>query len=119
MTTAEIMFAISGISFAYSQAPESMKSVLQATWYFTMAIGNLIVVIVAEAKMVDNQVWEYIIFALLLGVATILFIALAYYYKYEENIDREKKNASNNEKIEIKSIKSNSIVPIDDNINTI
>lgn len=32
MTVAEIMFSISGISFAYSQAPASMKSVLQAMW---------------------------------------------------------------------------------------
>lgn len=32
MTIGEIMFSISGISFAYSQAPATMKSVIQAMW---------------------------------------------------------------------------------------
>jgi dipeptide/tripeptide permease len=38
------------------QAPVSMKSVLQAGWLLTVAFGNLIVVIVAEAKFFDSQV---------------------------------------------------------------
>jgi len=33
-----------------------MKSVLQAGWLLTTAFGNLIVVIVAEAKFFDSQV---------------------------------------------------------------
>ncbi len=119
MTIAEIMFAISGVSFAYSQAPASMKSVLQATWYFTIAIGNLIVVIVAEAKMVDNQVWEYIIFAFLLAIATIVFIILAYFYKYEESLDH-KNNSPKTEGIEINK-HNNKIAPmnLDDSITKI
>lgn len=37
------------------QAPDSMKSVLQAAWLLTVAFGNLIVIVVAELKML-NQV---------------------------------------------------------------
>jgi hypothetical protein len=33
-----------------------MKSVLQACWLLTVAIGNLIVVGIAEAKFFDSQV---------------------------------------------------------------
>jgi solute carrier family 15 oligopeptide transporter 1 len=33
-----------------------MKSVLQAGWLLTVAFGNLIVVIIAEAKFFDSQV---------------------------------------------------------------
>ncbi len=33
-----------------------MKSVLQAAWLLTVAFGNLIVIIVAEAKAFDDQV---------------------------------------------------------------
>lgn len=84
MTIGEIMFSISGLAFAYSQAPPSMKSVLQSMWQLTVAFGNLIVVIIAEAKMVDNQVYEYLIFAGLLGLATIAFGFLGYFYKYED-----------------------------------
>ena len=37
-----------------SQAPASMKSVLQAVNLLTVAFGNLIVIIVAEAKALDQ-----------------------------------------------------------------
>ena len=84
MTIGEILFSISGLAFAYSQAPVTMKSVLQSVWQMTVAFGNLIVVIIAEAKFVDNQVYEYIIFAGLLGVATIIFGILAFFYKYSD-----------------------------------
>ncbi len=32
------------------QAPSTMKSVVQAAWLWTVAFGNLIVIIVAEGK---------------------------------------------------------------------
>ena len=82
MTVAEIMFSISGISFAYSQAPANMKSAVQALWCLTVAVGNLVVVVVAKAKMVHNQVYEYVLFAGLLSAATLVFMLLAYFYKY-------------------------------------
>lgn len=110
MTIGEIMFSISGISFAYSQAPATMKSVLQAMWYnldfnwnfrtlrylivgiqrcMTVAFGNLIVVIVAESRFVKNQVNEYFLFAGLLGFATITFAVLSFFYKYNDSISDE------------------------------
>ncbi|RNA38646.1 solute carrier family 15 member 1-like isoform X1 [Brachionus plicatilis] len=87
MTVGEVMFSISGISFAYSQAPSSMKSVIQALWCLTVAFGNLIVVIVAEAKFVENQVYEYFIFMGLLTLATGIFIFLSCRYKYSDKSD--------------------------------
>ena len=38
------------------QAPESMKSVLQAAWLLTVAFGNLIVILIAHAKAFNDQV---------------------------------------------------------------
>lgn len=52
----EIMFSITGLEFAYSQAPTSMKSVLQACWLLTTAFGNLIVVIVESIEPFHDQV---------------------------------------------------------------
>jgi len=92
----EIMFSISGISFAYSQAPASMKSVMQSLWYMTIAIGNLIVIIVAESRFIKSQVYEYIFFAGLLGLATIVFLALSYFYKYT---DEQSQNENNTNKV--------------------
>ena len=47
---AEIMVSISGLTFAYTEAPQSMKSVLSAAWLLTIALGNLVDTIVAGAK---------------------------------------------------------------------
>lgn len=56
ITMGEVMFSVTGLEFAFTQAPISMKSLLQAGWLFTVAFGNLIVVIIAEAKIFDRQV---------------------------------------------------------------
>ena len=38
------------------QAPVSMKAVCQAAWLWTVAFGNLIVIIIAEGRIFENQV---------------------------------------------------------------
>jgi hypothetical protein len=84
ITSAEIMFSVSGLSFAYSQAPESMKSVLQAAWLLTVAFGNLIVVIIAEANFLPSQVYEYALFAILILIFAVVFAIMSYFYIYKE-----------------------------------
>lgn len=56
ITFGEIMFSVTGLEFAFTQAPISMKSLLTAAWLLTVAFGNLIVVIVAEISLFDSQV---------------------------------------------------------------
>lgn len=51
ITIGEVLFSISGLEFAYQQAPHSMKSLLSACWLMTVAIGNLFVLIVAESNL--------------------------------------------------------------------
>ncbi|KAK3771207.1 hypothetical protein RRG08_053353 [Elysia crispata] len=80
ITCGEILFSITGLSFAYSQAPASMKSILQACWLLTVAGGNLIVIIVAESRIVPEQSSEFFIFASLMFLDTLLFGAMAYFY---------------------------------------
>ncbi|CAG2165479.1 unnamed protein product [Oppiella nova] len=58
ITAGEIMFSITGLEFSYSQAPASMKSVLQAAWLLTVAFGNLIIVIISSAKIFEYQHWD-------------------------------------------------------------
>lgn len=62
ITAAEIMFSVTGLEFSYSQAPSSMKSVLQACWLLTVAFGNVIVVVIAEARIFQSQVYLLILF---------------------------------------------------------
>lgn len=89
ITTGEIMFSVTGLEFSYSQAPESMKSVLQAAWLLTVAFGNLIVIGVAESRAFSEQASEFFMFAGLMFVDMIIFSIMAYFYKYVDWQERE------------------------------
>lgn len=82
ITMGEVMFSVTGLEFAFTQAPVSMKSLLQACWLLTVAIGNLIVVIVAEISIFDRQVFEFVLFAVLMFIDIIIFSIMAKFYKY-------------------------------------
>ncbi|XP_028248926.1 solute carrier family 15 member 1b [Parambassis ranga] len=84
MTSGEVVFSVTGLEFSYSQAPSNMKSVLQAGWLLTVAVGNIIVLIVAEAATLPDQWAEYILFASLLVLVCIVFAVMAYFYTYTE-----------------------------------
>ncbi|XP_030380895.1 peptide transporter family 1 isoform X2 [Scaptodrosophila lebanonensis] len=93
ITAAEIMFSVTGLEFSFTQAPASMKSVLQACWLLAVAIGNMIVVVIAEIKFVDSQSAEFALFAGIMFMDMLLFLLLARSYTYtvynnaEENIN--------------------------------
>ncbi|XP_049818947.1 peptide transporter family 1 isoform X2 [Aethina tumida] len=82
ITGGEIMFAITGLEFSYSQAPVSMKSVLQACWLLTTAFGNLIIVIIESGKIFDKQSYDFFLYTVLMLFDMALFIWLATKYKY-------------------------------------
>ena len=44
----QVLFEVIGIEFAFTEAPESMKSVLQAYWYLIEALGNILIVVVTR-----------------------------------------------------------------------
>lgn len=83
MTAAEIMFSITTLEFAFTQAPASMKSLLAAVNLLTVAFGNLIVVIVSEVRFFENQAYEYLLFAGLMVLDMIIFILMSFNYKYK------------------------------------
>uniref|UniRef100_A0AAG5DKY4 Oligopeptide transporter 1 n=1 Tax=Anopheles atroparvus TaxID=41427 RepID=A0AAG5DKY4_ANOAO len=85
ITAGEVMFSITGLEFSYSQAPESMKSVIQAFWLLTVAIGNMLVVFIAKAKFVQSQSLEFFLFASLMFLDMGFFMILAMRYRYSEN----------------------------------
>ncbi|XP_062983474.1 solute carrier family 15 member 1-like [Elgaria multicarinata webbii] len=109
ITCAEVVFSVTGLSFSYSQAPNNMKSVLQAGWLLTVAVGNIIVLIIAGASKIEEQWVEYVLFAALLLAVTIIFAVMAYFYTYvdpaeveaELSADEKKKDEKKNEKEEL------------------
>ncbi|XP_030066123.1 solute carrier family 15 member 2 [Microcaecilia unicolor] len=79
ISAGEVMFSITGLEFSYSQAPPSMKSVLQAGWLLTVAFGNLIVLIIAQTVALEQWA-EFALFAGLLFVVCIIFSIMGYFY---------------------------------------
>ncbi|XP_056321315.1 solute carrier family 15 member 1 [Danio aesculapii] len=113
ITTGEVMFSVTGLQFSYSQAPKNMKSVLQAGWLCTNAVGNIIVLIVAELGKLPKQWAEYVLFASLLVAVSIIFSIMAYFYTYidpaeieaqilkEQEIDTDDKKKKTKETLEM------------------
>uniref|UniRef100_A0A8C5HFK4 Solute carrier family 15 member 1-like n=1 Tax=Gouania willdenowi TaxID=441366 RepID=A0A8C5HFK4_GOUWI len=89
ITAGEVVFSVTGLEFSYSQAPSNMKSVLQAGWLLTVAVGNIVVLIVAEAATLEDQWAEYILFASLLVFVCIVFAIMAYFYTYTDPVKIE------------------------------
>lgn len=56
LAAGEAIMGVTGMYFAYSESPESMKTVLQACWLLTIALGHLIDVIVVGANFISSQV---------------------------------------------------------------
>uniref|UniRef100_A0A7S2RAC6 Solute carrier family 15 member 1 n=1 Tax=Rhizochromulina marina TaxID=1034831 RepID=A0A7S2RAC6_9STRA len=90
MTSGEILFSITGLEFAFSQAPQTMKSAVQSAWLLTDAAGNLLTVVVLEAvsKMV-GQFDEFLIFSSGCLVAMVLLLFLAREFDRDIHADTE------------------------------
>lgn len=82
IAAAEALVWISSISFAYTQSPSKMKSVMNSLAYLTVAGGNLLVLIISGAQIFESQVSEFLFFAFLLSLDTAFFISIAMRYKY-------------------------------------
>ncbi|TSM68853.1 Solute carrier family 15 member 1 [Bagarius yarrelli] len=97
ITAGEVVFSVTGLEFSYSQAPSNMKAVLQAGWLLTVAVGNIIVLIVAELAKLPDKWAEYVLFASLLVAVCIIFSIMAYFYTYIDPAEIEAQFRQNNE----------------------
>lgn len=78
-TAAEILVYLTGLEFAYSQAPKSMKSTIMSFWLLTISLGNYFV------SLINHNISEqgflsrlqgadyYGFFIVLMAVITVLF----------------------------------------------
>lgn len=79
---AEVLLWVANLSFVYTQAPDSMKSVMTSFVYSTVAGGNLIVIIISGANFFESQLVEYLFYVVLMIFNTIIFVILAKRYKF-------------------------------------
>jgi POT family proton-dependent oligopeptide transporter len=59
LTLGEVLVSATGLEFAYSQAPQSMKGVLMSFWLLSVTIGNLWVLVV-NAGVRNTTVTDFI-----------------------------------------------------------
>lgn len=87
ITVGEVLFSVTGLSFAYTQAAPSMKSIMTSIWLLTVAIGNVVVVIIAETGSAMGQMAEFFLFSGLMFATTVVFAIMASFYIYVERND--------------------------------
>jgi proton-dependent oligopeptide transporter, POT family len=86
LSLAEVLISVTGLEFAYTQAPPSMKSVLMGVWFLCISLGSLLTGVVAKSfvaivgEPIHWQMFYGFFFALML-VAAVLFTFVARWYK--------------------------------------
>ncbi|XP_072396363.1 solute carrier family 15 member 1-like isoform X1 [Diabrotica undecimpunctata] len=82
ISVAEIMFGVAGLEFSFTQAPRSMKTVTVAGWYLSVAVGNLIVIVITQINLFNSQAHEFFLFAVLIVAVMMVFMEMASKYKF-------------------------------------
>jgi len=81
MTTAEVLVSITGLEFAYTQAPRRMKSTIMGFWLLGVTFGNVLVAFLSPLQTILSQSEFFWVFTALMAAAALAFAALAYTYK--------------------------------------
>ena len=95
LTAAEVMVSITCLEFSYRQAPKSMKSLIMALFFMSIAIGNLftslvnffIVNIDGSSKLVGSDYFWF--FTILMLITAILFVMVSQNYQEETVLQDE------------------------------
>lgn len=83
MTVAEILVSITALEYSYTQAPNSMKSLIMGVWFLSVSLGNAITALVnwviqnPDGTSKLNDVEYYWFFAGLMFVTAVGFVFVA------------------------------------------
>lgn len=81
ITLSEVLVSVTGLEFAYTQAPRAMKSTILGFWLLCVTVGNLIVVQLAPLQKKFSLGVFFWVFAGLMALAAVVFAILAYFYR--------------------------------------
>jgi POT family proton-dependent oligopeptide transporter len=79
LTLGEVLVSITGLEFAYSQAPRRMKSTVMGLWQLTVTVGNVFVSAIALRRLPPAS--SFWLFATVGAAGALLFGLRAYFYK--------------------------------------
>jgi POT family proton-dependent oligopeptide transporter len=97
LTAGEVLLSATGLEFAYSQAPSSMKGVIMSFWSLAVTVGNLWVLIVnvgvkndtvlgaIEQSGMSSIAFQMFFFAVFALVAALAFHLVAKRYRVVDN----------------------------------
>ena len=68
ITTAEVLVSITGLEFAYTQAPRAMKSTIMGFWLLCVTFGNVLVAFLAPMQSLSLTTFFWV-FAGLMAAA--------------------------------------------------
>jgi POT family proton-dependent oligopeptide transporter len=79
LTTAEVMVSVTGLEFAYTQAPRRMKSLIMGFWMLAVSFGNILVALLARFQDLPRVQFFWTFAGLMLGAAVVFGIRAAFY----------------------------------------
>lgn len=90
ITLGEVLVSATGLEFAYTQAPKSMKSTVTSLWLLTIALGQLLIVAVthvggkfaAVGTSTAVSSGRFLLYAGLMAVTAVIFTIATARYKY-------------------------------------
>ncbi|MEX0798155.1 MAG: POT family MFS transporter [Bacteriovoracaceae bacterium] len=86
ITMAEVMISITGLEFAYTQAPRSMKSTIMSMWLLTVFFGNMITAYIAKINVFDGGHF-FMFFAGLMAFFGVVFALIAKNYVVKDYME--------------------------------
>jgi len=87
ITASEVMVYQTGLEYAYTQAPASMKSTIMSFWLLTIALGNILVSAV-NSNIASGGIFSrlsgsqyYLFFLLLMTVVSVVYVFISKSFK--------------------------------------
>jgi POT family proton-dependent oligopeptide transporter len=80
LTTSEVLISVTGLEFAYTQAPRAMKSTIMGFWLLCVTMGNVLVAFLAPLETLSLATFFWV-FAGLMAAAAAIFALLAATYR--------------------------------------
>jgi POT family proton-dependent oligopeptide transporter len=85
LTASEVMVSVTGLEFAYTQAPRRMKSLIMGFWLLSVSLGNILVALLSRLEDLP-RVRFFWTFAGLMLAAGVLFGVRAAFYRYKRHV---------------------------------
>jgi POT family proton-dependent oligopeptide transporter len=88
LTSSEVMVSITGLEFAYTQAPRVMKSTIMSFWLLTVFVGNFFTAYVERMDFFKGAS-QFFFFATLMAAVAVVFSMTASRYRVRDFLEKE------------------------------